>query len=59
MNHESTLVKKNEKENRESKIQDIKCYRIYTIKELKKGKKELVKGTGKIIIQQIIYLLIK
>lgn len=58
MNHELTLVKKNGKENHENKIQDIKCYRIYTIKEMEKGKKELVKGTGKVIIQLIMYLLV-
>lgn len=47
MNHELTLAKINEKENPESKSQTIKCYRIYTVKELKKEKKEVVKKIRK------------
>lgn len=58
INHELTLAKINEKENPETKIQTIKSYRIYTVKELKKEKKELIKKTGEIIIQLIMYLLI-
>lgn len=58
MNHELTLAKINEKENPKSKIQTIKCYRIHTVKELKKEKKELVKKMGEIIIQLIVYVLI-
>lgn len=57
MNHELTLAKINEKENPKSKIQTIKYYRIHTVKELKKKKKELVK-MWEIIIQLIAYVLI-
>lgn len=46
MNHGLTLTKNNEKENPESKVQTIKCYRISTVKDLKKEKKELVKKKG-------------
>lgn len=46
MNHELTLAKINEKENPKGKIQTIKCYRIHTVKELKKEKKKLVKKMG-------------
>lgn len=43
MNHGLTLTKNNKKENPESKVQTIKCYRISTVKDLKKEKKDLVK----------------
>lgn len=56
MNHELTLAKINEKENPKSKIQTIKCYRIHTVKELKKEKK-LVKKIGEIIIQLVVCVL--